>query len=126
MGLKGYRLWVMGQLDSNVQSPTGSQCRHHIPLEVDHARAALHHQPDEGGLLPLPDDLPAGRDAHQAHALRQLGDLPIAEPSAQRHKFDPFEKQISETRISHVRFKGWVTTHQALFQAMVGQLDSRV
>jgi hypothetical protein len=30
MGLKGYRLWVMGQLDSNVQSPTtgipGRQC----------------------------------------------------------------------------------------------------
>jgi hypothetical protein len=22
MGLKGYRLWVMGQLDSNAQSPT--------------------------------------------------------------------------------------------------------
>jgi hypothetical protein len=22
MGLKGYRLWGMGQLDSNVQSPT--------------------------------------------------------------------------------------------------------
>jgi hypothetical protein len=22
MGLKGYRLWVMGQLDSNLQSPT--------------------------------------------------------------------------------------------------------
>jgi hypothetical protein len=22
MRLKGYRLWVMGQLDSNVQSPT--------------------------------------------------------------------------------------------------------
>jgi hypothetical protein len=22
MGLKGYRLWAMGQLDSNVQSPT--------------------------------------------------------------------------------------------------------
>jgi hypothetical protein len=22
MGLKGYRLWVMGQLDSNVQHPT--------------------------------------------------------------------------------------------------------
>jgi hypothetical protein len=22
MGLKGYRLWVMGQLDSNVQRPT--------------------------------------------------------------------------------------------------------
>jgi hypothetical protein len=27
MGLKGYRLWVMGQLDSNVQSPTvGQRC----------------------------------------------------------------------------------------------------
>jgi hypothetical protein len=24
MGLKGYRLWVMGQLDSNVQSPTAA------------------------------------------------------------------------------------------------------
>jgi hypothetical protein len=24
MGLKGYRVWVMGQLDSNVQSPTGA------------------------------------------------------------------------------------------------------
>jgi hypothetical protein len=24
MGLKGYRLWAMGQLDSNVQSPTMS------------------------------------------------------------------------------------------------------
>jgi hypothetical protein len=24
MGLKGYRLWAMGQLDSNVQSPTSS------------------------------------------------------------------------------------------------------
>jgi hypothetical protein len=22
MGLKGYRLWAVGQLDSNVQSPT--------------------------------------------------------------------------------------------------------
>jgi hypothetical protein len=22
MGLKGYKLWAMGQLDSNVQSPT--------------------------------------------------------------------------------------------------------
>jgi hypothetical protein len=27
MGLKGYRLWVMGQLDSNVQSPTGEHLR---------------------------------------------------------------------------------------------------
>jgi hypothetical protein len=26
MGLKGYRLWVMGQLDSNVQSPTAGRC----------------------------------------------------------------------------------------------------
>jgi hypothetical protein len=25
MGLKGYSLWVMGQLDSNVQSPTASR-----------------------------------------------------------------------------------------------------
>jgi hypothetical protein len=24
MGLKGYRLWVMGQLDSSVQSPTAA------------------------------------------------------------------------------------------------------
>jgi hypothetical protein len=24
MGLKGYRLWVMGQLDYNVQSPASS------------------------------------------------------------------------------------------------------
>ena len=24
MGLKGYRLWAMGQLDSNVQSPTAT------------------------------------------------------------------------------------------------------
>jgi hypothetical protein len=27
MGLEGYRLWVMGQLDSNVQNPT-SGCLH--------------------------------------------------------------------------------------------------
>jgi hypothetical protein len=26
MGLKGYRLCVMGQLDSNVQSPTTTRC----------------------------------------------------------------------------------------------------
>jgi hypothetical protein len=25
MGLKCYRLWVMGQLDSNVQSPTSTR-----------------------------------------------------------------------------------------------------
>jgi hypothetical protein len=28
MGLKGYRLWVMGQLDSNMQSPTSSRLSH--------------------------------------------------------------------------------------------------
>jgi hypothetical protein len=27
MGLKGYRLWVMGQLDSNVQRLTGLYIR---------------------------------------------------------------------------------------------------
>jgi hypothetical protein len=32
MGLKGYRLWVMGQLDSNVQSPTArSGTSRHTP-----------------------------------------------------------------------------------------------
>jgi hypothetical protein len=25
MGLKGYRLWAMGQFDSNMQSPTASE-----------------------------------------------------------------------------------------------------
>jgi hypothetical protein len=29
MGLKGYRLWAIGELDSNVQSPTPSPS---IPL----------------------------------------------------------------------------------------------
>jgi hypothetical protein len=33
MGLKGYRLWVMGQLDSNVQSPTAAVAEAH---EVQH------------------------------------------------------------------------------------------
>ena len=28
MGLKGYRLWAMGQLDSNVQRPTVLQHQH--------------------------------------------------------------------------------------------------
>jgi hypothetical protein len=27
MGLKGYRLWVMGQLDSTLQSPTVERAR---------------------------------------------------------------------------------------------------
>jgi hypothetical protein len=35
MGLKGYRLWVMGQLDSNVQSPTESN-----PLTASRATVA--------------------------------------------------------------------------------------
>jgi hypothetical protein len=34
MGLKGYRLWVMGQLDSNVQSPTAHQVRDDVLLHV--------------------------------------------------------------------------------------------
>jgi hypothetical protein len=29
MGLKGYRLWVMGQLDSNVQIPTAVRVFEH-------------------------------------------------------------------------------------------------
>jgi hypothetical protein len=32
MGLKGYRLWAMGQLDSNVQSPTASAVMRLIPV----------------------------------------------------------------------------------------------
>jgi hypothetical protein len=36
MGLKGYRLWFMGQLDSNVQSPTSSG-----PLGPVHRAAPL-------------------------------------------------------------------------------------
>jgi hypothetical protein len=39
MGLKGYRLWVMGQLDSNVQSPTAAPApraprRHGVAVQV--------------------------------------------------------------------------------------------
>jgi hypothetical protein len=36
MGLKGYRLWVMGQLDSNVQSPTTNRV---TPGSVNPSRA---------------------------------------------------------------------------------------
>jgi hypothetical protein len=32
MGLKGYRLWVMGKLDSNVQSPTTTQPKVHSEI----------------------------------------------------------------------------------------------
>jgi hypothetical protein len=41
MVLKGYRLWVMGQLDSNVQSPTAAplgSCSH-AALAPDHPTA---------------------------------------------------------------------------------------
>jgi hypothetical protein len=34
MGLKGYRLWVMGQLDSNVQRPTSWHSSMHGSLNV--------------------------------------------------------------------------------------------
>jgi hypothetical protein len=39
MGLKGYRLWDMGQLDSNVQSPTVPRPRQ--PVHGDVARRDL-------------------------------------------------------------------------------------
>jgi hypothetical protein len=35
MGLKGYRLWVMGRLDSNVQSPTTSPSPSPSPLPIN-------------------------------------------------------------------------------------------
>jgi hypothetical protein len=35
MGLKGYRLWVMGQLDFNVQSPTAARpSRPEMPMPM--------------------------------------------------------------------------------------------
>jgi hypothetical protein len=34
MGLKGYRLWVMGQLDSNVQSPTTKRKSTHTNARI--------------------------------------------------------------------------------------------
>jgi hypothetical protein len=37
MGLKGYRLWVMGQLDSNVQRPTSGP-----EVRFPEARRELH------------------------------------------------------------------------------------
>jgi hypothetical protein len=48
MGLKGYRLWAMGQLDSNVQSPTTikisklcptSGGNHAVAVQVDYESA---------------------------------------------------------------------------------------
>jgi hypothetical protein len=36
MGLKGFRLWVMGQLDSNVQSPAALARRQHQRAELLH------------------------------------------------------------------------------------------
>jgi hypothetical protein len=41
MGLKGYRLWVMGQLDSNVQSPT-LRLREGNALHTVHPAVAAH------------------------------------------------------------------------------------
>jgi hypothetical protein len=43
MGLKGYRLWAMGQLDSNVQSPTPVHRGHQLAQAAVH-RAELSHQ----------------------------------------------------------------------------------
>jgi hypothetical protein len=39
MGLKGYRLWVTGQLDSNVQSPTGGPPPLHLAQHQRHGVA---------------------------------------------------------------------------------------
>jgi hypothetical protein len=42
MGLKGYRLWVMGQLDSNVQSPTArANANRSVALQVAFERQIL-------------------------------------------------------------------------------------
>jgi hypothetical protein len=43
MGLKGYRLWIMGQLDSNVQRPTVQELeRHPALLQVGQERPHGH------------------------------------------------------------------------------------
>jgi hypothetical protein len=56
MGLKGYRLWGMGQLDSNVQSPTE---------EAHVQRVAVGHHERDGGL--------SVRDEEHADLLPALG-----------------------------------------------------
>ena len=54
---------------------TRSERRHDVPLEVDHARASLHHQSHEGGLLPLPNDLATGGDPRRVGSNRPLHSL---------------------------------------------------
>jgi hypothetical protein len=41
MGLKGYRLWAMGQLDSNVQRPTTAAYPSPSPSAAAAAAASL-------------------------------------------------------------------------------------
>jgi hypothetical protein len=41
MGLKGYRLWVMGQLDSNAQSPTRTCTRGVVHGDLRTGRRAV-------------------------------------------------------------------------------------
>jgi hypothetical protein len=108
MGLKGYRLWVMGQLDSNVQSPTdspggsgrpGHSCRRHGGGAQDGEQRAQRALREHGPSALLRVEL------------RHL--LAVAVNVA-------FERAKFETRISLDRFKGW---NQRGLQA-VGQLSS--
>jgi hypothetical protein len=46
MGLKGYRLWAMGQRDSNVQSTTEAPVLQRQPPRHSGADAAAAHAPD--------------------------------------------------------------------------------
>ena len=65
MGLKGYRLWFMGQLDSNVQSPTEAAARsalsaaicRRLPLTLFFAPAAA--TPGDCLLIAYPPPTPA-------------------------------------------------------------------
>jgi hypothetical protein len=50
MGLKGYRSWVMGQLDSNVQSPTVLRCVVPTMRAVTHSRGVALDQLHGGAL----------------------------------------------------------------------------
>jgi hypothetical protein len=51
MRLKGYRLWVMGQLDSNVQSPTAVRQLQLVVAERAHLqqRPQVYRQPHQAG-----------------------------------------------------------------------------
>jgi hypothetical protein len=59
MGLKGYRLWVMGQLDSNVHSPTAASAAFNFFTSCCSAPRSASNGvvPPEGGLLwpPAPE-----------------------------------------------------------------------